>query len=75
MEGGDSNVSQWLKDEGCGASIGSVLKVCPLQTLDCTPEPSAIYPSDDCQHITSCLEYCMISPVTDLLYTRKPSMH
>lgn len=27
MEGGDSNVSQWLKDEGINAPIGSVLKV------------------------------------------------
>lgn len=27
VEGGDANVSQWLKDEGINAPIGSVLKV------------------------------------------------
>jgi hypothetical protein len=25
--GGDANISQWLKDEGCNAPIGSLLKV------------------------------------------------
>ena len=28
VEGGDSNVKQWLKDEGLDASVATALKVC-----------------------------------------------
>ena len=28
VEGGDSNVKQWLKDEGLDASVAAALKVC-----------------------------------------------
>ena len=29
MDGGDSNVKQWLKDEGVDSSVSAALKVCP----------------------------------------------
>lgn len=33
MDGGDSNVKQWLKDEGVDSSVSAALKVCPPDSI------------------------------------------
>lgn len=35
VEGGDSNVKQWLKDEGIESSVAGALKVCSYTEICC----------------------------------------
>ena len=35
VEGGDSNVKQWLKDEGVESSVAGALKVCSYAEICC----------------------------------------
>ena len=58
VEGGDSNVKQWLKDEGLDASVANALKVClqpemfsPASCPNSAPLCSLKKDLSDCSHM------------------------